>query len=606
MPPCNEADTGCDITGRESGQTSIGSPVTREQEEPASGGKQMTAHKAGAVSRVQNWHDIDWRRANENVRRLQARIVKATQTGQRNKAKALQYLLTRSFSGKALAVRRVTENSGKRTAGVDGEIWETPQKKMHAVRQIRSRGYRPNPLRRIYIPKADGKRRPLGIPTMKDRAMQALYLLALDPVAETTGDPNSYGFRTHRSTADALSQIHTALRWKRSAQWILEGDIASCFDTISHEWMLEHIPLEKSILRKWLNCGFLERARFHPTIAGTPQGGIISPVLANLTLDGLEAILKKAFPPWHKGGTPKVNLVRYADDFVITGASKTLLEQEVKPLVQAYLRERGLTLSETKTRVTNVQEGFDFLGQTVRKIRDTLLTRPSRKNIASFLRKVRNVITGQTSAAAGKLVAQLNPLLRGWANYHRHAASSDTFSRLDSLIFQWLWKWCVRRHPAKSNGWIRRKYFRTVGNDRWVFFGETTRPDGTSEWRTLLKMARTPIRRHIKIKGAANPYDPEWETYFERRLDVQMESSLKGKRHLLFLWKEQNGLCPVCNQKITRLTGWHSHHVRWRSKGGTDTADNRVLLHPVCHNQVHSHNVHVEKPRPVIRTFREA
>jgi RNA-directed DNA polymerase len=566
----------------------------------------MTAHKAGAVSRVQNWHDIDWRRANENVRRLQARIVKATKQGQPRKARALQHLLTRSFSGKALAVRRVTENRGKRTAGVDGEIWETPDKKINALGQLRQRGYTPSPLRRVFIPKANGKRRPLGIPTMKDRAMQALYLLALDPIAETTGDPNSYGFRTSRSTADAMEQCFIVLAQKRSSEWILEGDIASCFDHISHEWMLRNIPMEKPILRKWLKCGILEKSVFQPTDTGTPQGGIISPVLANLALDGLEATLRMKFPHPHHGVSSRVNVVRYADDFIITGRTKELLEQEVKPMVESHLLERGLLLSTEKTRITHIRDGFDFLGQNVRKYRDAFLTKPSQKKTKSFLRKVREVIDTNKTATAGNLIVRLNPILRGWANYHRHAASKETFRKVDSLIFRKMWQWCVRRHPNKSKSWVKAKYFCSQGDDRWAFFGEIITKVGVRRKEFLLKMVRTPIRRHIKIKGAANPYDPEWETYFERRLDVQMEASLKGKRHLLFLWKEQDGLCPVCNQKITKLTGWHSHHVRWRSKGGTDTAENRVLLHPTCHHQVHFGNAQVEKPRPVIRTLQKA
>jgi RNA-directed DNA polymerase len=236
------------------------------------------ALQAAAVSRATDWHAINWQSVNSNVRRLQAGIVKATQAKRYRKATSLQRLLTRSFSGKALAVRRVTENSGKRTSGVDKVTWETPEKKIAAVHTLKRRGYQPQPLRRVYIPKSNGKMRPLGIPTMKDRAMQALYLLALDPIAETTADTNSYGFRKERSTADAIEQCFNTLSNKYTAQWILEGDIKGCFDNISHDWMLAHIPTDKVILKKWLAAGYMDKNILHPTKDGTPQGGIITPL----------------------------------------------------------------------------------------------------------------------------------------------------------------------------------------------------------------------------------------------------------------------------------------------------------------------------------------
>jgi RNA-directed DNA polymerase len=232
---------------------------------------------AGAASHdLVDWHAIDWRRVHQTVRRLQARIVKAIQEGRWGKVHALQHLLTHSFSAKALAVRRVTENQGKRTAGVDRVTWQTPEQKATAVGTLRQRGYRPQPLRRVYVAKSNGKLRGLGIPTMRDRAMQALYLLALDPIAETLADPNSYGFRTHRAPADAIEQCFIALAKQASPPWILEGDIRACFDELSHDWLLAHIPMDKAILRKWLKAGYMEGHVLHPTEAGTPQGGIVT------------------------------------------------------------------------------------------------------------------------------------------------------------------------------------------------------------------------------------------------------------------------------------------------------------------------------------------
>lgn len=563
---------------------------------------------AGAASHGEvDWHAIDWRRINQNVRRLQVRIAKATQEGRWNKARAPQRLLTHSFSGKALAVRRVTENQGKRTPGVDGATWTTPATKATAVGALRRRGYRPRPLRRVYIPKSSGKMRPLGIPTMKDRAMQALYLLALDPVAETTGDPNSYGFRQERSTADAIGQCFNALSKRDRAQWILEGDITSCFDRISHDWLLANVPMDKAILRKWLKAGFMERGVLNATEAGTPQGGIISPVLANLALDGLERLLRRHYPPGSREGKhAKLNLVRYADDFVITGTSREVLEQEIRPLVEAFLRERGLELSPEKTTVTHIEDGFDFLGQNVRKYRGILLITPSKKNTQAFLRKVRGIIKANKQTPAGKVIAQLNPVIRGWANYHRHVVSSDAFSSVDHAIFRALWRWARRRHPQKGARWCRKRYFRTIKGRQWIFAGEVAGPGGQPRQIQLFRAESVRITRHAKIHREANPYDPAWETYFEERLGVKMAATLRGRRELLYLWKRQHGICPRCGQPITSITGWHNHHRVWRSKGGSDRADNRELLHPTCHTQVHHPQRSGAQPRPGNRAFRKA
>jgi RNA-directed DNA polymerase len=279
-----------------------------------------TAQAVGAVSReASEWYSLDWRAINRNVRRLQVRIVQATKASRWGKVRALQHLLTHSYSGKVLAVRRVTENNGKKTPGVDQEIWDTPEKKTQAVHELKRRGYQPQPLRRVYIPKSDGKTmRPLGIPTMKDRAQQALHLLALDPVVETTADNNSYGFRQRRSCADAIEQCFKTLS-KPNPQWILEGDIKSCFDRISHDWLLAHVPMDRAILQKWLKSGYMEKHVLHETTDGTPQGGIISPALSNCALDGLERLLQEKFPTKKPlssfgGKFPCVNLIRYADD----------------------------------------------------------------------------------------------------------------------------------------------------------------------------------------------------------------------------------------------------------------------------------------------------
>ena len=470
-----------------------------------------------------HWDQIDWPECERQVRRLQARIVKATREGRWNKVKTLQRLLTHSFSGKALAVKRVTENQGKRTPGVDRVTWLTPAAKLKALGSLHRRGYRPLPLRRVYIPKANGKQRPLGIPVMSDRAMQALYLLALEPIAETTADPNSYGFRPERSTADAIQQCFNTLCRGRSPQWVLEGDIKGCYDHISHEWMLRHVPTDKAVLRHWLKAGYVENRHLFPTEAGTPQGGIISPTLANLTLDGLEPLLAEHFPTekWKDGKrwSPKVNLVRYADDFIITGDSRELLEKEVRPLVEAFLKERGLTLSPDKTHITHIDEGFDFLGENLRKYGGKPLVKPSQKNTHVFLEKVRGLIDANPSANQAVLIGLLNPVIRGWANYHRHCAATDTFHRVDHEIWQRLWQWARRRHPKKSRQWVKDRYFPALGQRAWTFAADTGQrtPEGQPIWLKLVYAGGTKIKRHIKIRQDANPLDSHWRSYFQER-----------------------------------------------------------------------------------------
>jgi RNA-directed DNA polymerase len=548
---------------------------------------------------VPGWHSIPWKKVWHNVRRLQARIVKAIQEGRWGKVQALVYLLTHSKSGRAAAILRVTTNAGASTPGVDGDIWDTPELKAAAFSKLRRHGYQPQPLRRVYIPKSSdpSKLRPLGIPTLTDRAMQALYLLGFDPIEETIADTNSYGFRNQRSCADALDQCHKILRKNHSATWILEGDIKACFDRIGHDWLLTHTPMDKVILRKWLKAGFMEKDVFVATTEGTPQGGICSPALANRTLDGLERLLAERFGATRRQRQKhKVHLVRYADDFIITGTSAELLRDEVKPLVAHFLKERGLELSHEKTSITHVDDGFDFLGQNVRRYGTKLLLKPSRKNSKAFLTKIDEEIQQAGGyLGAGQLIERLNPKIRGWALYHRHASSARRFARVDDVIFKKLWRWARRRHRGKSAAWVKRKYFTGRADDPWRFRGTVQDKDGGFHTVFLVRAKDTPIRRHVKVRGTANPYDPAWELYFEERLAQHMANSLTGRGTARYLWLEQNGKCLVCGQPLTLAEGWHVHHLLWRAFGGDDDIDNLVLLHPNCHRQVHSEGLVVEK-----------
>jgi RNA-directed DNA polymerase len=548
------------------------------------------------------WHNIDWVKVTRHVKGLQSRIAKATLENNWRKVKRLQRLLTRSTDAKQLAVRRVTENRGKRTSGVDKVVWSTPKEKWQAIATLTEKGYKPMPLRRVYIPKSDGKKRPLGIPTMRDRAMQALYLFALQPVAETTADKGSYGFRINRSTADAITHIHRIYSHKgrktnQPAQWVLDADIQGCFDHISHDWLINNIPMNKRILTKWLKSGVVDMGQVKATEEGTPQGGIISPTLANMALDGLEKVLAEYFgeKASKKIRQHKTYMVRYADDFVISGISKELLEEKVIPVVKAFLKERGLTLSERKTQVVHIKQGFDFLGWTVRQFNDKILIKPSKKNVKAFYSKVRNRIKKSKMVKQEELIKRLNPMIRGWANYHRSQVASDAYGRMDALIWWAIWSWCKRRHSKKGKRWIKEKYFKTTANRVWNFGTTMKDRHGVEKWVEILQCSKTAIKRHIKVKSDYNPFLPEWELYGETLYQKRMYEEFSHRSKWQMLYKTQKGRCGLCLLPITKETGWHDHHIIYKVQGGTDALKNRVLLHPICHKKVHALKLEVVK-----------
>lgn len=463
---------------------------------------------------TRQWEAIDWVQVKNYVNRLQTRIAKATVKGDKNRVKRLQYLLTHSFYAKAYAVKKVTSNKGKNTSGIDKKLWSTSAAKMKATLTVTDKHYKTKPLRRVFIEKkGKNKKRPLGIPTMYDRTMQTLYSLALEPIAETTGDNISFGFRRGRSAKDACEQIFCVLARKCSPTWVLEGDIKGCFDNINHNWLLENIPMDKRIMNQFLKSGFVYKGNLFPTDTGSPQGGAISSLYANMTLDGLEKLIQDKYHRNSKGkienhhrAKTKVNFVRYADDFIITANTKEIAG-EVKNLVSQFLKTRGLTLSEEKTMITHIDKGFDFLGWTFRKFKGKLITKPSKTSIKTLIQKCATIILKEGKATSqSELIRRLNQVIKGWSNYHRHVVASQAFSYINNTLYLLLQQWAKHRHPNKNKWWRLNKYWHEKNGKPWLFM--------TNE-SSLINLRRIDIIRHPKLQISQNPFIHE--AYFIRR-----------------------------------------------------------------------------------------
>ena len=462
------------------------------------------------------WKSINWTVIEKQVYRLQVRIAKAVKENRWSKVRTLQRILVTSRAAKLLAVKTITTSKGKNTPGVDGVVWRTANAKLKAVEALKRRGYKASPLRRKLIPKPNGKKRKLGIPTMKDRAFQALYNLALAPVAETTGDPHSYGFRKHRSVADAISQCRVSLAQKNRATWILEGDIKACFDQIDHQWMLDHIPMDKFVLKQWLTAGFFEKDRWYPTDQGTPQGGPVSPTLANMVLDGLQGHIRRSVP-----ANAKVNFIRFADDFIVTGVDRGVLEGKVKPAIENFLAPRGLTLSKAKTKIVRISEGFDFLGHNIRKYKGALRVKPSKGKTKAFAARLRCLVKEKLpNVPPADLIPVINRKVRGWTNFYRGCCSSKIFKKVDYWLFDAIWRKLRRIHPNKSKKWIKRKYYSSRGSFNWILFG--VKKKGTLRKVFFLFPATScRFRQHTKLRANTNPFLPEYGEYLQKRMAKQ-------------------------------------------------------------------------------------
>jgi RNA-directed DNA polymerase len=553
------------------------------------------------------WALLPWRKLEQQQYRLQKHIFKASERGDLKTVHKLQKLLMKSRSARLLAVRRVTQdNQGKKTAGVDGVKSIPPTGRLVMVEAIHPKHLskrKPKPLRRVWIPKpGKTEQRPLGIPTLYDRACQALAKAALEPQWEAKFEANSYGFRPGRSAHDAIGAIFNNIR--AQSKYVLDADIKGCFENIAHEALLEKLhtyPAMRRLIKGWLKAGVMEALELSPTEAGTPQGGVVSPLLANIALFGLEEALLEAYTGGNKApsarrGAP--HLIRYADDFVVLHAQ----EAEVKKaqhIIAAWLQGIGLELKPSKTRLTHTLHeyegtvGFNFLGFTIRQFPvgkthcathngkrlgfKTIIT-PSKEGVQRHLQDIRRILQKSQSLPQVEIIDQLNPVIHGWALYYRTVVAQRSFGTCDHHLIRMLWQKMTRKHPKKSARWVKEKYWRTVEGNTWTY----ATPDG-SALRTLRRHAATPIQRHVKVKGRASPFDGNLLYWAKRLKNHPLTKTTLGK-----LLQKQQGKCRWCGLYFREGDHIEIDHMIPSTMGGGEELSNKAALHRHCHDQRHA------------------
>jgi RNA-directed DNA polymerase len=547
------------------------------------------SRSANVTARQTDWRQINWKQANRNVRHLRQRIYRATREGDLKKVRSLQRLMLRSFSNTVVSVRRVTQqNAGRHTPGVDQILVKTPQERGRLVDRLRSfQPWKPKPTRRVYIPKSNGKLRPLGIPTIQDRCLQAMVKNALEPYWEQQFERTSYGFRPGRSCHDALARLFTLSRPNGRKKWVVDADIKGAFDHIDHDYLLATIGQfpARELVKQWLKAGVMSEGGFSDTEKGTPQGGVVSPLLANIALHGMEQALGITYRPRDGRNEGPRGLVRYADDFVVYCESKEDAEQVITELGE-WLKIRGLSLSEEKTRIIHLQEGYDFLGFHLCHKKDAtsrmgwkLRITPSAPSVAAIKEKLREKWFSLQGQRIECVLRTLNPIIRGWANYHRRVIATGTFRQLDDWMFIREVRYVNRAHPKKPRKWKRARCwgrFNLERRDRWCFGDPRTKAH-------LVQFGWFPIERHVLVAGTASPDDARLRAYWEKRATAKIADVTPSKQKLA---RRQQGRCPVCGESLFNDEELQVHHREPRRQGGADSYTNLWLVHLYCHQQL--------------------
>ncbi len=542
-----------------------------------------------------DWHAINWQKAYRMLKNLRGRIFRAAKEGDLKKVRALQKLMLRSYANTVTSIRRVTQlNKGKSTPGIDNLTISSAEGRAKIFRSLQKlRIWKAKPARRIYIRKENGKQRPLGIPVIKDRCIQAMVLNALEPEWESRFEGSSYGFRPGRGCHDAIARIFSLANPTGVKRWVIDADIKGAFDNINHEHLLHAVKNfpARYLVQQWLKAGYIEKGLFQKTEMGTPQGGVISPLLANIALHGMEELLGITYAKAH--GSKEYTVVRYADDFVVFCMTEAKAIGALEK-IRKWLLERGLELSEEKTRIAHITQGFDFLGFNIRqypskvkRLKSIVLIRPSKKSQQKIRDKIKALWLANKTTPVDKLVTMLNPIIRGWTNYFRIGVAKKIFAGLDRWMYHRAWRHTLRKHPHKNAKWRMRRYWGRLNldrNDKWVF-GEKR----TGEY--LLKFQWTKIRRHIIVKTTSSPDDPSLKAYWEKRSQLQIADLVPSKQKMA---RKQNFACPVCSQSLLNGEELHTHHILPVEAGGLEKYSNLLLIHEDCHNQIHS-NVYQAK-----------